>query len=94
MTIPASSTFPEAMDDDNNLFLVHDSLRVRLAEDYNPGDTFVEVEGDPEVMLKFPPTGIITLTEQCSVEFLLLLAPEEPTVFFRRLGNLARVCGS
>lgn len=66
MTIPSSSIFPEAMDDDNNLFLVHDSLRVRLAEDYNPGDTFVEVEGDPDTMLKFPPTGIITLTEQCS----------------------------
>ena len=66
MTIPSSSTFPEAMDSDDNLFLVHDSLRVRLAEDYNPGDKFVEVEGDPDTMLRFPPTGIITLTEQCS----------------------------
>ena len=66
MTIPSSSTFPESMDNDDNLFLVHDSLRARLSEDYNPGDTTISVEGDREVMLRFPATGIITLTEQCS----------------------------
>jgi PKD repeat protein len=66
MTIPKASNFPSSLDEDNNLFLVHDSLRVRLSEDYTPGDTSVLVEGDYEVIDKFPPTGIITLTEQCS----------------------------
>jgi len=66
MTIPASSSYPEKMDDDDNLFLVHDSLRMKLSQDYRPGDTTIYVEGDPEVMAKFPATGIITLTEQCS----------------------------
>lgn len=64
--IPKVSNFPESFDDDTNLFLVHDSLRVRLMEDYNPGDISILVEGDEKVMEKFPPTGIITLTEQCS----------------------------
>ena len=66
MTIPATSSFPEKMDDDDNLFLVRDSLRMRLAEDYRKGDTKIYVEGDQTVMDRFPPTGIITLTEQCS----------------------------
>lgn len=66
MTIPTSSLFPGAYDGDTNLFLVKDALRVRLLEDYNPGDTSVVVEGDPEIIARFPPTGIITLTEQCS----------------------------
>lgn len=66
MTIPVSSLFPEAYDSDLNLFLVKDALRVRLLEDYNPGDAAIFVEGDPKVLAKFPPTGIITLTEQCS----------------------------
>lgn len=66
MTIPSSSLYPTAFDTDNNLFLVHDSLRVRLLEDYNPGDTSITIEGDPEVIARFPSTGCITLTEQCS----------------------------
>lgn len=66
MTVPATSSFPEKMDDDDNLFLVRDSLRVRLAEDYRKGDSTIYVEGDQTVMDRFPPTGIITLTEQCS----------------------------
>lgn len=66
MTIPTSSNFPKNFDSDDNLFLVHDSLRLTLAEDYNPGDKTITVDGDPDVFLKFPPTGIITLTEQCS----------------------------
>lgn len=66
MTLPKSSNFPKELDNDNNLFLVHDSLRVRLLEDYNPGDTSIYIEGDYETIIKFPPTGIITLTEQCS----------------------------
>jgi PKD repeat protein len=66
MTIPTSSSYPTAFDDDNNLFLVHDSLRVALIEDYNPGDTSITVMGDTVVLGRFPSTGIITLTEQCS----------------------------
>jgi PKD repeat protein len=64
--IPESSDYPISLDTDDNLFLVHDSLRVRLAEDYNPGDIKIYIEGDSDVISKFPPTGIITLTEQCS----------------------------
>lgn len=64
--IPSSSNFPNSFDNDTNLFLVHDSLRVRLLEDYNPGDSSILVDGSEEMMQKFPPTGIITLTEQCN----------------------------
>ena len=66
MTIPTSSNFPEGFDTDDNLFVVHDSLRVRLLEDYAPGDTSISVEGDPVAISRFPLTGLITLTEQCS----------------------------
>jgi PKD repeat protein len=70
MSIPSGSNFPESLDTDTNLFVVHDSLRVRLAEDYSPGDTSITVEeleeGDSGVMTLFPDTGFITLTEQCS----------------------------
>lgn len=66
MTIPTASNYPANFDTDDNLFLVHDSLRVRLLEDYNPGDKSIFIEGDPEVIRNFPTTGIITLTEQCS----------------------------
>jgi len=60
------TTFPKTLDTDTNLYLVHDSLRVRLSEDYNPGDKSIHIEGDVEVINRFPPTGIITLTEQQS----------------------------
>jgi len=67
MTIPTafqSSNYPDSLDNDQNLFLVHDSLKVVLATDYNPTtDTTIVVEGDISL---FPATGIITLTEQCS----------------------------
>lgn len=66
MTIPNPTNFPSAIDTENNLFLVHDSLRVRLSEDYSPGDTTIYVEGDSDILARFPDTGIITLTEQCS----------------------------
>lgn len=66
MTIPVSSLYPSGYDGDENLFLVRDALRVRLLDDYRPGDTSILVEGDEEVMGRFPPSGIITLTEQCS----------------------------
>lgn len=65
MTIP-TITFPETFDSDDNLFLVHDALRLRLAEDYNPGDTKITVEGDLLILTRWPQKGILTLTEQCS----------------------------
>jgi len=61
--IPSGSQYPAALDSDDNLFLVHDSLRVRLLEDYSPGDTSIIIEGDNT---SFPSTGLITLTEQCN----------------------------
>ncbi len=66
MVIPTSSNFPTTFDTNDNLFVVHDSLRVRLIEDYNPGDTSITIRDDDLVIGNFPPTGIITLTEQCS----------------------------
>lgn len=66
MTIPNESNYPSAIDNDTNLYLVRDFLRVRLLNDYNPGDTQITVEGDAEIIEKFPPNGIITLTEQVS----------------------------
>lgn len=61
-----SSFFPEAFDTNDNLYQVADSLRVKLAEDYNPGDTIITIIGSEEMMRRFSNTGIITLTEQCS----------------------------
>ncbi|RDJ35641.1 MAG: PKD domain-containing protein [Crenarchaeota archaeon] len=64
-----SSNYPTEIDSDQNLFLVHDSLRVVLAENYDPNDsvlanrTKITVSGD---ISRFPDTGIITLTEQYS----------------------------
>lgn len=63
--IPKVSNFPTALDSDQNLFLVRDALRARLMEDYNPGDASIFIEGDATVISRFPPTGLITLTEQC-----------------------------
>ncbi len=63
MTIPKASLYPEAFDSDTTLCLVHDSLRVKLLEDYNPGDTSILIDGDNSL---FPDSGYITLTEQCS----------------------------
>jgi PKD repeat protein len=66
MTIPSGSNFPAAYDTDDNLFMVHDSLRLVLSEDYTPGDTSITMTGDADAIASFPPTGLITLTEQCS----------------------------
>jgi PKD repeat protein len=66
MTIPTASTYPSAIDTNQNLYQVRDSLRVRLIEDYNPGDTSITVLGDENMMRSFNATGIITLTDQCS----------------------------
>jgi len=64
--IPIGTNYPAAIDTNQSLFEVHDALRVRLAEDYNPGDTSITVFGDETIMRRFNSTGIITLTEQCS----------------------------
>ena len=58
--------FPNTLDTDETLFVVHDGLRLQLAEDYLPGDTTISVFGDDEVFRRFPDVGILTLTEQCS----------------------------
>ena len=60
------SNYPINIDTNNNLYEVHDALRVKLIEDYNPGDTSISVLGDAVTMSRFSDTGIITLTEQCS----------------------------
>ena len=60
------SLFPDAFDSNDNLYQVADALRVRLAEDYNPGDTSITVLGDETTMRRFSTTGVITLTDQCA----------------------------
>ena len=66
MTTYDASNYPCALDTDANLYLVHDSLRVLLIEDYNPGDTSITVFDENDVLPIWPATGFITLTEQCS----------------------------
>ena len=66
MTIPVSSLYPVAFDDDTNLYEVHDSLRMILAEDYNPGNKSISVTTDFLTIARWPDTGLLTLTEQCS----------------------------
>lgn len=61
--IPTSPLYPDDFDSTSNLYRVHDSLRVKLLDDYTPGDSSIAVDGD---ITKFPPTGVITLTEQVS----------------------------
>lgn len=57
--------YPKELDSEN-LYTVHDSLRLKLLNDYNPGDQFIQFYGDKEIIDRFPDSGIITLTEQCS----------------------------
>jgi PKD repeat protein len=65
--IPTSSLYPSELDSNTNLFEVHDSLRLRLIEDYKPGDTSIKVDvTDFLIASRISPTGLITLTEQCS----------------------------
>jgi PKD repeat protein len=64
--IPTSSLYPDLLDSDTNLFAVHDSLRMKLIEDYNPGDTKITVSSDFLTSSRMPESGLITLTEQCS----------------------------
>jgi PKD repeat protein len=63
MAIPQGSFYPRNFDSEVNLYTVQDSLQVSLAQDYRPGDTVVWVDGD---ISGFPPSGIITLIDQCS----------------------------
>lgn len=64
MTIPpVASRYPDDFDGDDNLLVVHDHLKVRLMNDYSPGDTTVLVESDAS---GFPPEGFITLTDNLS----------------------------
>lgn len=59
-----SSKYPKEFDSNQNLFLVHDSLKVVLAEDYNPATSNkIKINGDISL---FPENGIITLTDQCN----------------------------
>ena len=62
----SASIFPNGFDSNLNLYQVADGLRVRLAEDYNPGDKTISITGSEEMMRRFNNPGIITLTEQCS----------------------------
>lgn len=64
--IPVSSKYPDEFDGEDNLYLVHDSIRFRLSDDYNPGDTSIKIEGDFVATARLPASGLITLTEQCS----------------------------
>lgn len=66
MPVPTAPNFPNSFDSDLNLYLVHNCLRLRLAEDYQVGDTEIQATGDPFIVNRIPATGIITLTEQCS----------------------------
>jgi PKD repeat protein len=76
MTIPESSNYPQAFDTNQNLYFVHDGLRLTLAEDYNPGDTSITIIPGADIMSLFDSSGIITLTEQCSD------APERALSFY------------
>lgn len=55
--------YPEKFDNQTNLLEAHDSLQVILANNYYPGQNFIITEGDNSL---FPPTGIISLTDQCN----------------------------
>jgi len=65
MAIP-SVLYPQNYDADNTLYAVKDSAYLQLAQDYNPGDRFIYFNPDDEKAALFPPSGIITLVEQCS----------------------------
>jgi hypothetical protein len=64
--MPTSIRYPENIDDVTTLYTARDSAYLVLAADYNPSDSNIQVEYDPEKTSLFPQTGIITLTEQCS----------------------------
>lgn len=53
--------FPNNYDNDRTLFLVKDSLRTYLGQDYLPGDKVIYASED---ISNFPETGIITVLDQ------------------------------
>ena len=61
--IPQESNYPEALDNNENLYLVYDAVKIPLGFDYYPGHTQIMADGD---LSRFPKTGIITLVEQHS----------------------------
>jgi hypothetical protein len=65
MTLPTPQ-YPQKLNAIENLYDVKDALRLTLAENYEPGDSTIYVDGNSSTMNKFPSKGIITLTEQCS----------------------------
>ena len=56
-----TSNYPNQFDNDENLYLVYDALKIPLGIDYYPGNDSVLADGD---ISKFPPSGIITLVDQ------------------------------
>lgn len=60
---PNGSKYPAAIDSDDNLYFVKDALQVPLGIDHLPGNNFVAADRD---ISAFPPSGIITLVDQCS----------------------------
>jgi PKD repeat protein len=68
------SQFPAKYDDDSNLLLAKDYLKVKLAQDYNPGDSVVTAESS---VGNFPPQGIITIIDNCAPEQVTSLYYEE-----------------
>lgn len=58
--------FPTNFDNNTNLFLVQDALKLLLQHDYRPGQKTLYVEGSKEIFDKFPDTGFITLIDQVS----------------------------
>lgn len=65
MALPTVA-YPTASDSNLTLYSVKDTLTLKLAKDYTPGDTRIYVEQNETKMNLFPTVGIITLTEQCS----------------------------
>ncbi len=55
------SNYPNQLDNDENLYLVYDALKIPLGIDYYPSNDSVLADGD---ISKFPPSGIITLVDQ------------------------------
>lgn len=58
--------YPSQYDDDDNLYLVHDGLKLKLAVDYVPGDKTITIYPEEDIMARFPDKGTITLTDQCN----------------------------
>lgn len=60
---PYEVTYPTTIDTDAVLVDVKDSLILKLAIDYNPGDVFIRPDATLQEIDQFPPRGFITLTD-------------------------------